>query len=31
MRQRWDLYHRIRALLLMVVLVLLILSAMLDR
>jgi anthrone oxygenase-like protein len=31
MRRRWDLYHRIRVLLLMVVLVLLILSALLDR
>jgi hypothetical protein len=31
MRRLWDLYHRIRVLLLMVVLVLLILSALLDR
>jgi len=31
MRRRWDLYHGIRVLLLMVVLVLLILSALLDR
>jgi hypothetical protein len=30
MRRRWDLYHRVRVLLLMVVLVLLILSALLD-
>lgn len=31
MRRRWDLYHRIRVLLLIVVLVLLILSALLSR
>jgi hypothetical protein len=31
MRRRWDLYHRVRVLLLIVVLVLLILSALLDR
>ena len=31
MRRLWDLHHRIRVLLLMVVLVLLILSALLDR
>jgi hypothetical protein len=31
MRRLWDLYHRIRVLLLMVVLVPLILSALLDR
>jgi hypothetical protein len=31
MRRRWDLYHRVRVFLLVVVLVLLILSALLDR